>query len=262
MLILKDLPRPPAGPGRLIAFEGGEGAGKTTQSARLLARLQEEGWDARLIREPGGTPLGEHLRGYLKSDRPLTPEAELLLFAAARAELARTVIRPALDQGAIVLTDRYAASTLAYQGAGRGLAAAFIRRINDFAVAECKPHLNLLLDLDPAVGMLRSVEQASFGINLQEQAAPWRGNQTGRRFDDLPLDTHRRINQEFRFLSRYSAEPWAVLDAQQPIEETHAEIYALVAGLLPMPAQAAAPGPPAEKPLLPAEEPAAAAAAN
>ena len=261
MLILKD-PPPPAGPGRLIAFEGGEGAGKTTHSRRLHARLQEEGYDTILIREPGGTPLGEHLRGYLKSDRPLTPEAELLLFGAARAELARSVIRPALQRGAIVLTDRYAASTLAYQGAGRGLPAAFIRRVNEFAIGDGRPHLNLLLDLDPALGLMRAVEQASFGINLQEQAAPWGQRDRGRRFDDLPLEVHRRIHHEFQAMTRYSAEPWAIVDAQQPLEQAQEEIYALVAALLPLPARReGAWRPAAEVPLIPEPEPAAAAAA-
>ena len=231
-------------PGLFIAFEGGEGAGKTTHSRQLQSLLTALGYAVLLIREPGGTGLGEHLRAYLKSDQALDPRAEMLLFGAARAQLVQERILPALQQGRIVLADRYAASTLAYQGSGRGLPQEFLREMNDQATQYCYPHLNLLLDLPPELGLSRSAEeQTAFAIDLQERTAPLGRNATGRRFDDLPLATHERIRAAFLALASADCQSsWEIIDAAQPRAQTAEAIWQAVEPWLPaLPAAKPAP---------------------
>jgi len=145
--------------GLFITFEGSEGCGKSTQIARLAERLRGVGREVVQLREPGGTPIGEKIRELLQYDASasaMTPEAELLLFAASRAQLVREVIRPALKRGAIVLCDRFLDSTTVYQGVARSLEESAVARINDFAVDGTLPDLTLLLDLDAAKGRLRA----------------------------------------------------------------------------------------------------------
>jgi len=143
--------------GKFITFEGGEGCGKSTQVKRLVAELEARGVRVVLTREPGGTPLAEKIRGLLKDELadPPCDRAELLLFLAARAQLVRNVIRPALESGAWVLSDRFSDSTIAYQGYGRGLDSGFIRSANDFACDGLRPDLTLLLDVEPEVSAAR-----------------------------------------------------------------------------------------------------------
>src|SRR5579885_1687032 len=134
--------------GLLITFEGSEGCGKSTQIALLAERLRGLGFTVKLVREPGGTPIGEEIRHTLKhsqQNKAMTAEAELLLMCASRAQLVREVIRPALAAGEIVLCDRFYDSTAAYQGYGRGLDLSVIQQMTDFAVGETRPHLTLLL---------------------------------------------------------------------------------------------------------------------
>ena len=214
---MTEYPRPP-GSGRLIAFEGGEGAGKTTHSRLPLNRLQAAGCPARHVREPAGTPLGEYLRAYLKSDRPLGPQAELMRFGAARAELFQTVIRPALARQAIVVADRGAASSHAYQGAGSGLDRRLIQTLNRFAAGDRRPDLTILLNVPPELGLRRTAQQHSFTVDLQENAVPQTANQTGRRFDDLPLAVHRQINAAFRAMAESDPSSWDVVDAAQDLD--------------------------------------------
>ena len=145
--------------GLFITFEGSEGCGKSTQIVRLAERLRGVGREVVQLREPGGTPIGEKIRELLQYDASasaMTPEAELLLFAASRAQLVREVIRPALKRGAIVLCDRFLDSTTVYQGVARSLKESAVARINDFAVDGTLPDLTLLLDLDAAEGRLRA----------------------------------------------------------------------------------------------------------
>jgi len=145
--------------GLFITFEGSEGCGKSTQIVRLAERLREAGREVVQLREPGGTPIGEKIRELLQYDvsaADMTPEAELLLFAASRAQLIREVIRPALKRGAIVLCDRFLDSTTVYQGVARALEESAVARINDFAVDGTLPDLTLLLDLDAAEGRRRA----------------------------------------------------------------------------------------------------------
>jgi len=158
--------------GLFVTFEGIDRSGKTTQAARLVKALAG---DAIGVREPGGTAVGERVRDLLKdSEVAVSPEAEALLFAAARAELVRGVIRPALEEGCVVVSDRYLDSSLAYQGAARGLGVEEVERVNRFATGGLVPDLTLLLDLDPARASQRGGEEDRFeqeGRGLQEKVA-------------------------------------------------------------------------------------------
>ncbi len=158
--------------GLFVTFEGIDRSGKTTQAARLVEALGDE---AIGVREPGGTAVGERIRDLLKDPEvSVSPEAEALLFAAARAELVRGVIRPALDEGRVVVSDRYLDSSLAYQGAARGLGVEEVERVNRFATGGLEPDLTLLLDLDPAGALERGGEEDRFeqeGQGLQDKVA-------------------------------------------------------------------------------------------
>ena len=145
--------------GKFISFEGSEGCGKSTQIRRFVEWLRSLGYEVLVTREPGGTPAGEKIRHLLQHDpdgERLTPESELLLFAASRAQLVREVILPALDRGAWVVADRFLDSTTIYQGVGRGLDREAVACINAFAVGSALPDLTFLLDLDAAQNILRT----------------------------------------------------------------------------------------------------------
>jgi dTMP kinase len=150
--------------GRFITFEGSEGCGKTTQIQRLSARLQEEGHEILLTREPGGTRAGERIRDLLQhapEGEGLTAEAEVLLFTASRAQLVREQIIPAIERGVYVIADRFLDSTTVYQGVARGLDAPSVAAINRFAVGECMPDITFLLDLDVREGRRRVSERSA-----------------------------------------------------------------------------------------------------
>lgn len=139
--------------GLFIAFEGGEGAGKSTHMRRLTERLDRLGVAYLHVREPGGTPAGERIRQIvLDPELPITAETELLLYLASRAEFVRRVVRPALERGELVLADRFEMSTFAYQGLARGLGLARVRELNAFATGGLKPDATVLLALDPDLG--------------------------------------------------------------------------------------------------------------
>jgi dTMP kinase len=200
-----------------ITFEGGEGTGKTTQVQLLTERLQKSGETVLALREPGGTPLGDYLRTWLKSeDRPLTPEAELLLFAAARAELVRTIIKPALAAGTHVILDRYADSTTVYQGYARGLPMTQVRAANNIASGGLVPHLTFLLDASPDVALARAFERVDDG---------------GRRFEDEDLSFHRRVRSGFRRLAKRNPERWITINAAGNRDVVHETIWKGVQGL-------------------------------
>ena len=184
--------------GLFITFEGGEGSGKSTQIARLAARLSARGLVSVRTREPGGTPLGEGVRDLLLDpERRPSPMTEALLLEAARAELVAGVIRPALAAGRVVLCDRYDDSTLAYQGGGRGLDDATLRALNRAATGGLVPDLTLLFDLEPELGLARRT------------SAPGPTN----RLDREPLEFHLKVRR--RYLELAAAEPsrWRRLDA-------------------------------------------------
>ena len=142
--------------GVFIAFEGGEGAGKSTQASILHDALRREGYCTTLLREPGSTSLGDYLREYLIGERPVSALAELLLFEASRAQLMTERIEPLLNNGAVVIADRFAGSTIAYQGYGRGVDLERIGWLNDLATGGLYPDLTILLDIDPPEGLKRA----------------------------------------------------------------------------------------------------------
>lgn len=158
--------KPRSDTGRFITLEGPEGCGKSTMAARLASRLRECGRRVVTAREPGGTPTGEAIRAILQHDaagESFGPETETLLFEASRAHLCREVILPALRSGAWVICDRFADSTTAYQGYGRGLPLAGLRALNDFAVGAATPDLTFLLDLDVGEGFRRIASRGAAG---------------------------------------------------------------------------------------------------
>jgi dTMP kinase len=182
-------------PGYFIAFEGGEGAGKSTQEARLTAALTARGIDAMRTREPGGTPAGEKIREVLLSPvyEGLDIRAEALLFAAARGEHVARVIRPALEQGTVVICDRYMDSSIAYQGYGRDLGADPVRDLNVWATHGLLPDLTVLLDVDPSVGLARFAERD--------------------RLEAEPLAWHESVREGFLALAAGDPQRYLVLDA-------------------------------------------------
>lgn len=201
-------------PGRLIAFEGVEGSGKSTQLELLRQALEGRGREVVVTREPGGTPAGERMRAVLLDPGvELHPRAEALLFAAARAELVDAVIRPALERGAVVLCDRYLDSSLAYQGDARGLGRGPVEEVNRFATGGLLPDLVVLLDLDPASG-LRRRSGALDRIEAQD------------------LAFHRRVRQAFRDLAAADPGRFAVVDGAAPVAEVAAGVQAAALTLL------------------------------
>jgi dTMP kinase len=203
--------------GLFVTFEGPEGAGKSTQATLLERALAAHGYPARLVHEPGATPLGEQLRALLLApDTALGPRAEALLYCAARAELVERAIRPALAAGTVVVADRFADSTLAYQGAGRGLPLATLAAVVRFAAADCWPDLTILLDLPAAEGLARKRAAAA------HEPAAWT------RFEREALAFHERVRAGYQELA--AAEPWrwVVLDARAPAEALHAAIWRAV----------------------------------
>ncbi|SDS58006.1 dTMP kinase [Opitutus sp. GAS368] len=158
------MPTKPKSAGQLISFEGSEGSGKSTQITRLAEHLQQAGREVVATREPGGTEIGEQIRSIIvhnsKGDE-MCPETELLLFTAARAQVVREVIAPALKRGAVVLSDRYLDSSTVYQGIARNLASGPVSAINRFAVGEVMPHLTIVIDVPTEVSLARIRRRAS-----------------------------------------------------------------------------------------------------
>jgi dTMP kinase len=198
-------------PGLFVAFEGGEGVGKSTQIAAAASWLRELGHDVVETREPGGTPLGGELRRLLLDpDGQITPRAEALLYAADRAQHVESVIRPALDAGRVVLSDRYVDSTLAYQGAGRGLTDT--RLITGWATGGLRPALTVLLDLDPAIGLHRAGVRAT--PDRLEAASP---------------AFHEAVRAGFLALAAEAPERYAVLDAAGDPDTVAGAVQAAIA---------------------------------
>jgi dTMP kinase len=188
--------------GRFIVIEGGDGAGKSRLQAALSAHVQASGRDVVQTREPGGTPLGEQVRTLVLAQRALDdPLAELLLFEAARAHLVATVARPALERGAVVICDRFAASSVAYQAFGRGLARELVERLNAIATGGLAPDLTLLLDLPVEVGLARRA-----------------GDGQSNHFDREAVAFHERVRAGFLQQARDAGDTWRVIDAMQPFD--------------------------------------------
>ncbi len=203
-------------PGALfIAFEGVEGAGKSTQIRLVADELRRSGGDPVVTREPGGTRAGEAIRAVaLNRELDLDPVAELLLMLAARSVFVREVVRPAHDAGRIVLTDRYELSTFAYQGRGRGLSIDSIRELNHLATGGLSPDLSLILDVDVGQGRARQARAAAD------------------RIEGEGLDFHRRVAQAYRELA-YSQPDVALVDGRGEIEQVFAAVWGVLNSRFP-----------------------------
>ena len=217
-----------------MTFEGGEGSGKTTQVEMLVSRLEEAGIDHTAVREPGSTDLGWHVRQWLKRGG-LTNEAELFLFAAARAELVAKVIRPVLSKSdGIVIADRYTDSTYAYQGHGRGMPLDLIYRVDRTATQGLRPDLTFLLDCEPETGLER-VGAIQLNLPLDHWSTPYqaRREDEGAQFEQEALTFHRNVRDGYRGLAEADPTRWVVIDATKPAEEIGETVWERVRSLLP-----------------------------
>lgn len=223
--------------GAFITFEGGEGAGKSTQIARLAAHLRETaGREVVTTREPGGTPQAERIREVLLAGRAKGhgPFAEALLFSAARIDHLDRLIRPALARGAVVLCDRFSDSTRAYQGAAGGVKGDILRTLERVVLDGTRPDLTLILDLPPETGLARARRRAG------PEAAYTDGEGAADRFEAETLGFHVRLRAAFRAIAEAEPERCAVVDAAGDAEAVEAAIRAVLAERLPdlLPAEA------------------------
>jgi len=213
-----------------VTFEGPEGGGKTTQMRRLTTYLQEQGYDVLATREPGGTPIGDRVRAILLDPLhiEMQPQAEYLLFSAARAQHVAQVIRPHLLRGGMVLCDRYADASLAYQGYGYQLDLDALRIITRFATGGLVPDLTFCFDVPVEVGLRRKVKGAGDAWNRMEQKE---------------LDFHQRVRAGYLAMAAHEPARWAVIDATQTVDEIQATLRDLLAERLRLRANEQRPGP-------------------
>jgi len=193
-------------PGYFIAFEGGEGAGKSTQERLLAEHVAASGREVVRTREPGGTPASEAIRSVVLDPTfaGLDPHAEALLFAAARSEHVAKVIRPALERDAVVICDRYIDSSVSYQGIARNLGADTIRNLSLWATQDCVPDLTVVLDIDPSIGLSRVANPD--------------------RMEAEPVEFHQHVRRGFLELSARDPKRYLILDASASIEQISAII--------------------------------------
>lgn len=200
-----------------ITLEGPEGSGKTSQLPKLAEYLRQHGFDVLTTREPGGTSIGEQIRTVLHNleNKEMDPRTEILLFQASRAQLVEQVIRPHLDQGGVVLSDRYADSTLAYQGYGHQIDIQPLKVLVTFATGGLKPDLTLLLDIDVETGLRR-----------KELKGEWN------RLDAYDIDFHQRVRHGYLNLVQAEPKRWVVIDASQSPAKVQEEMRRVVADRL------------------------------
>jgi dTMP kinase len=191
--------------GLFIVFEGGDGAGKSTQVTLLRDALCREGRQVTVTRQPGGTPLGQQIRDLVLHGEHVSPRAEALLFAADKAHHVETLIRPALQRGDVVISDRYTDSSVAYQGAGRALGAQEVHDLNMWAVEDLVPDLTVVVDISAAEGRRR------------------RGD-VHDRLESEEDTFHEAIRQHFLAMARGNPQRYLVVDGTQPPEQIHAEV--------------------------------------
>ena len=204
--------------GKFITFEGGEGSGKSTHINEAVSRIREGGRAVLVVREPGGTNVGEQIRHvlqYSKESASMVPETELLLFCASRAQLVRELIQPALAEGKIVIADRFFDSTTIYQGLGRRIPADQVAFINRFAIGDCLPDLTLVIDLDPRIGLERA-----------------RGRELFDRMENQSMDFHQRVRQGYLDLAAREPLRVKVIDGSQSIATVWNQVWEHIARVL------------------------------
>ncbi len=196
-----------------ITFEGPEGSGKTTQIPLLAGFLREKGFSVVTTREPGGTEIGEQVRNILMrlDNTSMNPRTEILLFLAARAQLVEQYIRPQLQQGSLVISDRYADATLAYQGYGHGTDLTQLRQLLNFATGNLWPDLTILLDIDPEKGLAR-----------KRSGGEWN------RLDAYQLEFHEKVWQGYRKMAQQEPQRWVMIDASQSFDDVQKQIRAVI----------------------------------
>jgi dTMP kinase len=237
--------------GIFIVLEGGEGCGKSTQARLLYQRLQQEGYPALLLHEPGGTPMGDQVRRLLMAQQgkaTVSPLAELLLFSAARAELVQKVLRPALTEGRVVVCDRYTPSTVAYQGYGRGIPLETIDQVDRLSTGGLEPDLVVLLDMKPDEGLRRVRAQLplpSFRYELGQslptlgqsrprlgQPLPREDQEGHQRFEEESLAFHMKVRHGYLEQARAAPERWLRVKGTLPQERLAEVIWKRVEHLV------------------------------
>jgi len=206
---------------RFITFEGGDGTGKTTQIKALESHLRDKGRSCVSTREPGGTSLGKLIRQVLLEvgKQPIASPTELFLYLADRAQHVQEVILPAIDEGKIVLCDRYTDSTLAYQGYGRGIDLDLLRQLNEFANRGVKPDLTLLLDCPVELGLSRTA---------QRQSNPDSARGREDRFEREKVEFHEKVRAGFLAMARAEPERFRIIDASRSVEQVSREIQNVI----------------------------------
>lgn len=209
--------------GAFITFEGSEGCGKSTQVKRLASRLEQAGLRVLITREPGGTAIGEKIRDLLQfapESFAMTPETELLLFEASRSQLVRETIRPALEHGSVVISDRFFDSTTVYQGVVRKLEPDIVATLNDFAVGTDRPDLTIILDVDVATARARMLRRVRPVVVID-------------RMEQEPLEFYERVCEGYRELARREPARIRLLDGSRSPDEIEDEIWREVSGRFP-----------------------------
>lgn len=235
--------QPPAETGRagfFIVFEGGEGAGKTTQIQRLKQALESRGEQVLCSREPGGSPLAEQVRS-LVLENEFSSRAELMLFLASRAEHTAATLRPALESGQVVLCDRYHLSTLAYQGGGLGLEVDLLRTLSLFSAGGLEPDLTLILDLPPRQGLMRRTAGSGMQLALP---MPYEGPDEVNRIDNRALAFHEKVRDVFVREAQSNPQRVKRVNAAAPEDEVHRIICKLVDEALQAHRRESRPNPP------------------
>ena len=204
--------------GAFITFEGSEGCGKSTQVLRLAARLEQRGMRTLVTREPGGTAIGEKIRDLLQfapESFAMTPETELLLFEASRAQLVRELIAPALEQGTVVISDRFFDSTTVYQGVARKLSPAIVETLNAFAIGEARPDITFILDVEIQTArqrMLRRVRRVEVKDRMEQE----------------PIEFYERVCEGYRELAKAEPARFIVIDGAQTADAIEEQIWSLL----------------------------------
>ncbi|MDQ3323344.1 MAG: dTMP kinase [Acidobacteriota bacterium] len=207
-------------PGKFITFEGIDGSGKTTQLQMLASRLQIEGFDVLTTMEPGGTPLGRRLRAaFLETEETVAPLAELLLFAADRAQHVDFLVKPAIAEGKIIISDRYADATFAYQGAGRGFSEATVNQVIALATGNLKPDLTLFFDLPIEDALERTTNRSTDGAQKN-------------RMDKETAEFYKRVRRAYLTIAEREPARFRVINAIGSTEEVHARVAEIVTQFL------------------------------
>lgn len=210
--------------GSFITFEGSEGCGKSTQVLRLAARLEQAGVRILITREPGGTAIGEKIRDLLQfapESFAMTPETEVLLFEASRSQLVRETIQPALEQGTVVISDRFFDSTTVYQGVARKLPPGIVETLNQFAVGSARPDMTFILDIDVETArarMLRRIRPVAVADRMEQE----------------PVEFYERVCQGYRELAKREPDRFSVIDASKSPAEIENEIWSTLTKRLPL----------------------------